>query len=74
MLSLPGPRVPTSVEHKSVHPNLLIASNADFLYQFFLVAYSSQCGHEPAIAIIALSDIVCGCAFYEELWSIEDVL
>lgn len=64
----------TSVEHETVHANLLVARNAHALYKLLLVTYRGEGRHEPAVAVIALPYIVCGRAFYEELWVIEDVL
>lgn len=62
------------MKHESVHPNLFVARNAYLLDQFFLIADGGQCRHEPAIAIISLSDIICGRAFDKELRFVEDIL
>lgn len=62
------------MEDEAVYPYLLIACHTDPLYQVLLIAKCAQCGHEPAVSIISLSNVVCGGAFYEELWIFEDVL
>jgi len=62
------------VEHEAVHAHLLIARNADLGDESVFVAYRSQCGHEPAVAVVALSHVVGSRAFDEELRSVEDVL
>lgn len=62
------------MEHEAVHADLLVALDADPLNQAFLVAYGGKGGHEPAVAVIALSDVVGGRAFDEETRFIEDVL
>ena len=64
----------TSVKHKAIYTDLFIPSDADPLYQLLLVANGGYCGHEPAIAVGALSNIVGGRAFYEELGVFEDIL
>lgn len=62
------------MEHEAVHAHLLIPRNAHPLYELFLIAYRGERRHEPAIAVIALSYIVRGRAFYKESWVVEDVL
>jgi hypothetical protein len=64
----------TSVKDEAIDTDFLIACNAHSLYQFFFVAYRCQCTHEPAVAVVALSYIVRGRAFYEEFRAVKDVL
>lgn len=62
------------MEDKSVYSNLLVVRNAHFLYQPLLVADGRQGRHEPTVPVIALSHVVRGRAFYEELRLFEYVL
>lgn len=64
----------TSMKDETIYSDLLVTCNAHSLYQLFLVADCCERGHEPTVAIIALSHIVGGCAFNKELWIFEDVL
>jgi hypothetical protein len=64
----------TSVEHEAVHANLFVPSDAHPLYQLLLVAYGGQRGHEPAVAVVALSHIVRGRAANIELRFLEYIL
>jgi hypothetical protein len=64
----------TSVEHKPIHADSFVALDADPLYQLFLVADGGEGRHEPAVAVISLSNVVCRGAFDEELWFLKDVL
>jgi hypothetical protein len=70
----PQARVLTSVKYKAVHANLFVSSDANSLYQFLLVAYRSECGHEPTVSVVALTHIVCSRTSNVELWLYEDVL
>jgi hypothetical protein len=62
------------VEHKAVHAYLLIACHTHSLYQAFFVAKRTKSRHEPAVAVIPLSDVVCSCTFDEELRILEYIL
>lgn len=62
------------MKNKSVYADLFIACHAHPLYEFFLIAYRCECRHEPAIAVIALSYIVRGRTFDEELRGFKDIL
>jgi hypothetical protein len=64
----------TSVEHEAVHANLFVPSDAHPLYQLLLIAYGSQRGHKPAVAVVALSHIVRGRAANIELGFFEYIL
>jgi hypothetical protein len=62
------------VEYETIYTNLFIARNTHSLYELAFIAYRRKRGHEPAVAIIALSHIVCGRAFYKETGVLKDVL
>lgn len=64
----------TSVEDEAIDSDLLIACHTDLIYQVFLIAQCAECGHEPAVSVVALSNIVCARAFDEEFRFLEDVL
>jgi hypothetical protein len=66
--------VHTSVEDEAIDADLFVTGDADSLYQALLVGYRRQCRHEPAVAIVALTYIVCCCALDEESWVVKDVL
>jgi hypothetical protein len=67
-------QVLTSVEHEAIHANGFVALDTDPLDQLFLVADGGKGRHEPAIAVISLSDIVCRGALDEELGLLKNVL
>lgn len=62
------------MEYESIYSDLLVASDANSLYELLFVADGCQGRHEPAISIVALSHVVCRCTFYEESRVLEDVL
>jgi hypothetical protein len=64
----------TSVEHKPIHADSFVTLDTYSLYQLFLVANGSERRHEPAVAVISLSNIVCRGAFNKELWFLKNVL
>lgn len=64
----------TSVENESIYTDFLVSCDAYSLNEALLVAQCAECGHEPAIAVIALSDVVCGRAFDEESGFLKYVL
>jgi hypothetical protein len=62
------------MEDKAIYADLFVARNANPLYQLLFVAYRRERRHEPTVAVIALSHIIRGRAFYKELGVFEDVL
>jgi hypothetical protein len=62
------------VEHEAVDANLFVPCDAHPLYQLLFVADGRQRCHEPAVAVVSLSHIVCGRAADIELGFFEYVL
>lgn len=56
----------TSVKHKAVHPCLFVLNDAKAPDELWLGAQSSESSQKPAVASIALNDIVGACAIDEE--------
>lgn len=61
------------MENKPVHAHFMIVRHAAPLDQAGLVADGAQRGHEPAVAVSALADVVCRGAIDEELRVVEDI-
>lgn len=62
------------MENEAVNTYLLVARNADLLNESFLVAKRAKRRHEPAVAIVPLTNIIGSSAFEEERGILEDVL
>lgn len=62
------------MKDKAIDTNLIIPCDADFFYQPLLVGERAQRRHEPAVAVIALANVVGGCTFDEELRLLKDIL
>lgn len=61
------------MENEPVHAHLMVVRHAAPLDQAGLVADGTQSGHEPAVAIPALADVVGGGAVDEEFGVVEDI-
>jgi hypothetical protein len=64
----------TTVEYKTVDPDLFISRNANVLDEIFHVTQRTERGHEPTISLFSLSNVVGGGALDEELRLVKNVL
>jgi hypothetical protein len=62
------------VKHKAVDTDLFVPCHAHALYELLLVADGRERGHEPAVAVVALPNVIGGRAFDEELRFLENIL
>ena len=62
------------MEYETIHPDLLVPGDAHLFKQILLITQCAYGGHEPAIAIPPLTDIICGHAVDGEMRLVEDIL
>lgn len=62
------------MKHKTIYADLLVSMDTYPIDKVFLVGDGAQGGQEPAVAIKALPNIICGGTFLEENRIIENVL
>lgn len=81
LLGISNPRVSfvrvfkhTTMEHETIDSDFLVPGNAYLLKQILFVTECAYGGHEPAIAIPPLANIICGHAFDAEVRLVENIL
>lgn len=62
------------MENETIHPNFLVPGNAHFFKQILFITQCAYGGHEPAISICPLANIICGYAVDVEVRLVEDIL
>lgn len=62
------------MEYETIDPNFLVPGNAHLFKQILFITQCAYGGHEPAITISPLANIVCGYAVDVEARLVEDIL
>ena len=62
------------MEYETIHPNLLVPGDAHLFKQILLITQCAYGGHEPAITIPSLANIICGHAVDVKVRFVEDIL
>lgn len=62
-----------AAENEAVNPNLLVSRHADPLDKARLIGHGTECSHEPAISISALSHVIRSWSVNIESRRIEDI-
>ena len=62
------------MEYKTIYPDFLVSGNAHFFKQVLFITQCAYGGHEPAITIPPLANIICSHAVDVEVRLVEDIL
>lgn len=62
------------MEYETIDPNFLVPGNAHLFKQILFITQCAYGGHEPAITISPLANIICGYAVDVEVRLVEDIL
>ena len=62
------------MEYETIDPDFLVPGNAHSFKQILLITQCAYGGHEPAITVPSLANIICGHAIDVEVRLIEDIL
>lgn len=63
-----------TMEYETIDPDFLVPANAHLFKQILLITECIYGGHEPAIAVPPLANIICGHAFYVKVRVVENIL